>query len=159
VPGFHGLARTALVGLAGPGSAVLDVYCTCSENPVANITLRLSDPNPGEFVFTELGGRKIAITPALDLLSGLGHFATETVWQTAPDGWQQIGRISAAKIKAIKKALQPAKAVPAVTATKSGSSAKCGCGHTAEFHDPCSKCECPQFHSPGGKAKKYKARR
>lgn len=161
VPGFHGLARTALVGLKGPGSAVLAVFCQCSErDPVTEITLRLRDPRAEEFAFTELGGGKIALTPALDLLSSAGHFATAPVWETQPDGWQRIGAISTAKIKAIRKALRPAKARVAAPATKTGSDTKCGCGHEEGFHDPCSKCLCGKFHAAkkGAKPEKFKKR-
>lgn len=162
VPGFHGLLRTALVGLKGPGSAVLDVWCQCQDVfPVTTITLRLREPAADEFQFTELGGGRIAITPALDLQSGAGHFVTESVWQTAPDGWQRIGPINAAKIKAVRKALKPAKAVAATKkgiATEIGS--RCGCGHEQGFHDPCSKCQCPRFHEAkkGAKPEKFKKR-
>jgi hypothetical protein len=127
---------------------------------LAKITLRLRDPGPEEFVFTELGGGKIAITPALDLLSEHGHFATEAVWRAEPDGWQRIGPISTAKIKAIKRALLPKK-VAAVAATESGSTPPCECGDELGVHDPCSKCECPKYRplSKGAKAKRWKKRR
>jgi hypothetical protein len=160
VPGFHGLTRTALVGVKGPGSAVLDVWCQCQNAlPVATITLRLRDAAPDEFVFTELGGGKIAVTPALDLLSEHGHFVTAPVWQTQPDGWQRIGPISAAKIKKVRLALRPARATKALL-PKLVSETRCGCGHEQGFHDPCSKCECRSFHvaTKGAKPEKYKKR-
>ena len=160
VPGFHSLLRTALVGTAGPGGAVLDVYCECApDTAVARITVMWKKRRDDEsFAFVELGRGCIAVTPSLDLRTDYGHFATASTWRTCPDGWQQIGPLDSAKIAEVKKALVLPKAV-AAKAAPSEADAKCGCGHEQSLHDPCSKCECSRFHRPGRKVEKFARRR
>lgn len=131
---------------------------------MATITARLRDPRSDEFTFIELGGGKIALTPALDLQSEHGHFVTGSTWQTEPDGWTRIGPISTTKIKAARIALKPAKAVAATkigSDTKNGIDPPCECGDAIGFHDPCSKCECPKYRpmKKGAKAARYKKRK
>jgi hypothetical protein len=159
VPGFHSLARTALVGAAGPGGVVLDVYCTCSDEPVAQIVARLSNPKVDEFRFTEMGGGRIALAPALDLRTDHGHFVTDSPWEASPDGWTRLGPINGAKVTALRRALRPAKAVRAAI-PKLVAEDRCGCGHEMGFHDPCSRCTCPKFHTTkkGAKAERFKKR-
>jgi hypothetical protein len=148
-PGFHGLERTALVGLAGPGSAILDVYCTCNARddepaPVTRITVRLSKAAPEEFVFAERGRGRIEITPGLNLLTDHGHFATNNPWITSPDGWTQIGKVTQGRLalRGKKNAPPPAPPKLAIAVDALCGSDECGgrAGHTVDKHDPCSAC-------------------
>lgn len=154
-PGFHSLDGTRLVGLIGSTHVVLEVYCACDEKPMARVRMRLDGsrevPHEGQcFVFAELGQGEIGVTPALDATAA-GHFRTTDVWITRPDGWQQIGGVDArrrkltrSRVKALEIAARPSAFVAEVA---KGSEAKCACGHLVGKHDPCSECECPQFHT------------
>jgi len=159
VPGFHSLARTSMVGTAGPGGAFLDVYCACNaEQPVTQITVRTTRKPDDSFHFLERGRGKIVLTPALDLRSDHGHFVTESLWDASPDGWQQIGPIDKAKLDALKKSLTPKTAKTAAPVKLTSAQTMCGCGDPLSVHDPCSRCECPKFHKLG-EVERYKRRK
>lgn len=153
-PGFHSLARAMLHGLAGPGGAILAVFCACDDEAmVARITVRLNPKEPTDFKFIERGRGRIEVTPALDLRTLSGHFLTDETWLVQPQGWSQIGPVSQAKLPRGKAIAAKGRPSAERVAAAASADPECVCaskknaaaGDPLSVHNPCSLCECPSF--------------